>query len=171
MALSGFRPRPYPEHSHTLMNPLIFLPGLASDTRMWQDQLDAMPSAWTTCVSDVHFRHASIADMAKALLAEHPGDKLVLCGASMGGMVAMEAARQCPERIRGLALLGTSARPETPDIQALREAAMVLFEQGRALEVLQANVPLAFHASRLQDTARLFAEGITLNRQKVQVDA
>ena len=55
-------------------------------------------------------------------------------------------------RIRGLALLGTSARPEDAATRALREAAIVLFEQGRMAEVLQANLPLAFDASRAADT-------------------
>jgi len=103
-------------------------------------------------VTDVHTRHATLEAMAAGLLAEHAGD-LILCGASMGGMLAMEVARQAPQRIRGLALLGTSARPEDAATRALREAAIVLFEQGRMDEVLQANLPLAFDASRAADTA------------------
>ena len=133
------------------MPQLILLPGLASDARMWQDQLAALPARWRAHVTDVHARHASIHAMAAALLAEHPGD-LVLCGASMGGIVAMEVARQAPQRIHGMALLGTNARPETDDVRQLREAAIAFFEQGRVLEVLRLNVPLAFHSSRLGDT-------------------
>jgi pimeloyl-ACP methyl ester carboxylesterase len=83
-------------------------------------QLQAL-AAWRSVVSDVHTRCDTIPDMAAALLAEHEGD-LILCGASMGGMVAMEAARQAPERIAGLALLGTTARPETEEMRTLREA-------------------------------------------------
>lgn len=134
------------------MPQLILLPGLACDARMWQHQLALLPDHWRPHVTDVHARETSIQAMAAALLAEHPGE-LVLCGASMGGILAMEAARQAPGRIRGLALLGTNARPETADVRQLREAAIALFEQGRVLEVLRLNVPLAFHASRLNDTA------------------
>jgi len=78
---------------------------------------------------------------------------LVLCGASMGGMVAMEAARQAPQRIRGLALLGTSARPESEDMRALREAAIELFRQGRVAEVIEPNVQFAFHPDQAADEA------------------
>jgi pimeloyl-ACP methyl ester carboxylesterase len=53
--------------------------------------------------------------------------------------------RQAPERIRALALLGTNARPETHDMRALRESAIVLFEQGQVREVIEPNVALAFH--------------------------
>lgn len=132
------------------MNQLILLPGLASNHVMWQAQLAALPDAWSAHVTDVHARCDSIEAMARTLLQEHPGE-LVLCGASMGGIVAMEVAHQAPHRIRGLALLGSSARPESDDTRALREAAIVLFDQGRAAEVLRANVPLAFHPSRSTD--------------------
>lgn len=125
------------------MDKLILIPGLACDAELWHAPLQALPAHWNARVTDVAERSDSIEDMAERLLAEHAGP-LVLCGASMGGMVAMEAARQAPARVRGLALLGTSARPETPDMSRLREQAIGLFESGRADEVLRANVPFAF---------------------------
>lgn len=127
----------------TVAPQLIFLPGLATDTEMWQAQLAAVPQKWRATVTDVHTRYRTIEDMAQALLDEHPSP-LVLCGASMGGMIAMEAARRAGPRLRGLALLGTSARPETEAMRALREGVIPLFEQGRMAEVLRANIPLAF---------------------------
>ena len=134
------------------MTQLVLIPGLACDGAMWRHQLDALPAHHQTRVTDVHMRHGTIQAMAQALLDEQPGD-LILCGASMGGIVAMEAIRQAPQRIKGLALLGTNARPETDDVRKLRELAVTLFESGRAAEVLRANVPLAFHASRSSDAA------------------
>ena len=122
---------------------LLLLPGLAADATMWREQLDAL-AAWQPQVTDVHTRHETIPAMAGALLAQYPG-RLVLCGASMGGMVAMEAARQAPERVAGLALLGTNAEPETPEMRKLREDAIELFAQGRVAEVIEPNVHLAFH--------------------------
>jgi len=134
------------------MTQLILLPGLACDAVMWRHQLAALPGHYRPLVTDVHTRLGSIEAMAQALLDEQPGP-LVLCGASMGGIVAMEVARQAPGRVRGLALLGTSARPESDDMRQLREAAIVFFQSGRAMEVLRANLPLAFHASRAGDKA------------------
>ena len=129
---------------------LLFLPGLACDAGMWQAQLAVMPRHLSAHVTDVHTRHDTLQAMAASLLAEHTG-QLILCGASMGGMLAMEVARLAPQRVRGLALLGTSARLEDAATRALREAAIVLFEQGRMAEVLQANLPFAFDASRAAD--------------------
>jgi pimeloyl-ACP methyl ester carboxylesterase len=129
---------------------LVLLPGLAGDEAMWRDQLPAL-APWAPQVADVHMRHPSIPEMAAALLARYDG-LLVLCGASMGGMVAMEAARQAPDRIRGLALLGTSAQPESEEMRRVRENAIQLFAQGRLAEVIEPNVAFAFHPDRGTDT-------------------
>lgn len=122
---------------------LILLPGLAGDATMWRSQCEAL-AAWRPVVADAHARHPTIETMAAAVLAEHPG-RLVLCGASMGGMVAMEAARQAPDRIAALALLGTDPHPESDAMRDLREAAIVQFAQGRIREVIEPNVAVAFH--------------------------
>jgi pimeloyl-ACP methyl ester carboxylesterase len=129
---------------------LVLLPGLAGDAVMWREQLIALADPWRPQVADVNSHHDSIEAMAAALLAQHTGD-LVLCGASMGGIVAMEVARQAPRRIRALALLGTNARPETADMRALREGAIELFAQGQVREVIEPNVALAFHPDQAQD--------------------
>ena len=131
------------------MTQLILIPGLAGDATMWRAQLAGL-NDWHPLVTDVHMRHASIESMAAALLVEHDG-MLVLCGASMGGMIAMDARRQAPGRIAGLALLGTTARPESPDMRKLRETACDLFAQGRVEEVIEANVMFAFHPEQAAD--------------------
>jgi pimeloyl-ACP methyl ester carboxylesterase len=145
------------------MRHLILLPGLACDATLWRDQLPVLAaraaatesSTWTSTqarvsVTDVHTRHDTMADMAAAVLAEHPGE-LVLVGASMGGIVALEAALAAPQRVRGLALLGSTARPDTPEVAQLRLDAIEFFEQGRADEVLHANAPFMFHPDLPED--------------------
>ncbi|RZI77693.1 MAG: alpha/beta fold hydrolase [Variovorax sp.] len=134
----------------TAMPQLVLLPGLACDERLWQAQWPALPPSLAPAVSDAHMRHGTIEAMAAAVLREHEGP-LVLCGASMGGMIALEAARQAPERIEGLALLGTNPRPETPDMRALREAAIELFERGDVRGVIEPNVAFAFHPAQAAD--------------------
>ncbi len=133
------------------MTRLVLIPGLACNDAMWSSQMPVLPAHLRTRITAVHTRCDTIEDMARALLDESPGD-LLLCGASMGSIVAMEAVRQAPQRVKGMALLGSNARPETDDLRKLREVAIALFESGRAAEVLRANVPLAFHARQARNT-------------------
>jgi pimeloyl-ACP methyl ester carboxylesterase len=135
------------------MTRVLLLPGLASDAALWRDQAQALAHAGhEPVVTDVHARHASLAQMAQALLAEHPGP-LVLAGTSMGGILALEVWRQAPRRVAGLALLGTSARADTPEVRRLRTEAIALFESGRMAEVLQANLAFVFHERNQADSA------------------
>lgn len=146
------------------MPELVFLPGLACDAELFAPQWAALPellpAGGQARVTDVHTRHASLPAMAAALLAEHPGE-LLLCGASMGAMLAFEVLRQAPQRVRGLAVLGSSARPDTPELIDLRTKAIAYFEEGRAREVLEANVYFAF-APRQQRDAALVARYLAM---------
>ena len=42
-------------------------------------------------------------------------DRFALCGLSIGGYIALEVMRQAPDRVERLALLDTSALPDTPE--------------------------------------------------------
>jgi len=128
---------------------LLLLPGLACDAALWSAQAAAL-AAHRPIVGDVHTRADTLPAMAELLLAEHPGE-LLLCGASMGGMLALHAALRAPTRVRGLALLGTSARADTPELLRLRSDAVRQFEGGRMDEVLRANIVFAFHPERGAD--------------------
>jgi pimeloyl-ACP methyl ester carboxylesterase len=134
------------------MRSIVLLPGLACDAAMWPAQAAALERFGTVSISDVHRRFASLPQMAAALLAERPG-RLLLCGASMGGMLALEAVRQAPQRIEALALLGSSARADTPQLLKLRGDAIRQFERGRMLDVLQANLSFAFDPRNAADPA------------------
>ncbi|MFN9279468.1 MAG: alpha/beta fold hydrolase [Betaproteobacteria bacterium] len=135
------------------MTRVILLPGLASDAALWRHQVPALRAAGHAVhVSDAHARASTLSGMAHALLADHEGP-LVLVGTSMGGILALEVLRQAPHRVAALALLGSSARPDTPQMIRLRSAAVLEFEQGRVDEILRANVPFAFHPSRQGDAA------------------
>ena len=137
------------------MSSVVLLPGLACDAALWRDQLPALRAArHDVQVSTVHQRHGDLPAMARALLAEHAGP-LVLVGSSMGGMLALHAHRAAPQRVAALALLSSSARPDTPELIRLRSDAIVEFERGRAEGVLRANAKLAFHPAHADDGARV----------------
>jgi len=75
-----------------------------------------VPVAWAygaATVADTR-RDDSVGGMAARLLADAP-PRFVLVGLSMGGYVAHEIMRQAPDRVIGLALLSTSARPNSAE--------------------------------------------------------
>lgn len=119
----------------------LLIPGLACDAELFAHQVATLGGAR---VAQAHADAQTVAEMAAILLATHAGE-LVPVGCSMGGMVALEMARQAPRRVRAMALLGSSARPDTPQLIALRTQAIAAFEAGRLDEVLRANVMFAFH--------------------------
>ena len=133
------------------MSTVILLPGLACDAALWRDQLPALAAAHPAVhVTTVHQRHPDLPAMASALLAEFTGP-LVLVGSSMGGMLALHAHREAPQRVAALALLSSTARADTAELIQLRSEAIVEFEQGRAESVLRANAMFAFHAAHADD--------------------
>jgi pimeloyl-ACP methyl ester carboxylesterase len=138
------------------MTTVILLPGLACDALLWRAQTAALSARHRVVVSDVHSRAPSLPAMAALLLAEHAGP-LVLVGSSMGGMLALQAWHRAPTRVQGLALLGSTARPDTPALIALRSQAIKLFAAGRTDEVLRANLPLALHPGHAQHAERVDA--------------
>lgn len=92
---------------------LVLLPGLVNDSHFWQHQVSGLANIAQVSVGDLTKGH-TIAEMASDILANAPAQQFALAGLSMGGYVALEIMRQAPERILALALLDTSARPDTP---------------------------------------------------------
>lgn len=137
------------------MPPVVLLPGLACDGHVFAAQLPELAQAGWLRVSLAHTRAATLPAMAQALwdedLAGAP-QPVVLVGHSMGAMLALHAQALAPGRVAGLVLLSTTARADTPEVAQLRRDAIVLFEQGRAEEVLRANAAFAFHPNLPPDS-------------------
>jgi protocatechuate 4,5-dioxygenase alpha subunit len=112
------------------MATVLLIPGLVSDGFVWAAAAVAL-APLPVAVADVTTQ-ASIADMARSLLAQHEG-RLVLAGHSMGGRVALEMARMAPGRIAGMALLNTGMHPRREGEEAKRQAMIDLaHSQGMA---------------------------------------
>ncbi|QIN77292.1 alpha/beta fold hydrolase [Rubrobacter marinus] len=92
---------------------LVLIPGLLCDERLWHHQSEGLAALADPILVPGVTGHDSVRGMAGAVLEEVP-ERFALAGLSMGGYVALEVVRQAPERVVGLALLDTSARPDTP---------------------------------------------------------
>lgn len=104
-----------------ISQPLLLLPGMMCDRRLWQAQIDGLEDLCEPIVVADLGGAASVAQLARQVLATAP-PRFALAGLSMGGIVAFELWRQAPQRITRLALLDTNARAELPERRALRAA-------------------------------------------------
>lgn len=92
--------------------PLVLLPGLMCDARLFEPQTSHLSQRGAVTVGDLT-GHDTMQSLAAAVLATAP-PVFALGGLSMGGIVAMEIIRQAPERVAKLALMDTNplAEPE-----------------------------------------------------------
>lgn len=100
--------------------PLVLIPGLLLTADMWAGQIPFLGQFADPRPTDHHRHFDTIDAIAEGILAETP-ERFAVCGLSMGGYVALELVRRAPARITRLALLDTSAIPETPEQTANRE--------------------------------------------------
>ncbi len=106
---------------------LLLVPGLLCDRRLWQAQVEGLRHSAECTVADVSSED-SIAALAAAAIAKMPPGPFAVAGLSMGGYVALEVARQAAARVKGLALLDTTARPDSEQATADRRRMMKLAE-------------------------------------------
>ncbi len=107
---------------------LIMVPGVNLDGGLFADQRAALEFSHEITIANNH-SDDTIAAMAERLLHKAP-DRFALAGLSMGGYVALEVMRKAPERVTRLALLDTTARPDTEETRDRRERMIVLAEGG-----------------------------------------
>ncbi len=86
--------------------PLLLLPGLICDARIWAPQVEGLCGHAAVRAIDGYGEADSLGAMAEHVLASAP-PRFALAGHSMGGRVAFEVFRRAPERIAGLALVST----------------------------------------------------------------
>jgi pimeloyl-ACP methyl ester carboxylesterase len=129
--------------------PLILLPGLLLDERLYDAQIAALAERAEPKVIDLTGAD-SIAGMAEAALAAAP-ERFALCGLSMGGYVALEIMRRAPQRVLKLALLDTQARPEGAEARTRRLDLMARAGRGEFEGAVEQLLPLFIHPDRLAD--------------------
>ncbi len=115
--------------------PLVLLPGLMCDARLFAPQVAALSAEMPVTVADIG-GHDTMAALAAAVLADAP-PVFALGGLSMGGIVAMEVLRQAPERVAKLALMDTNALVEAPEMQARRGPQMDKARAGQLEQVMR----------------------------------
>lgn len=112
-----------------MAEPLILLPGVLCDARVWATQLTVLSYERPVMIAPT-WNGDRIEEIASSVLTSAPS-KFALCGHGMGGVVALEVFRRAPERVVRLALLGTNALADTPQEAADREPRIIGCKAGR----------------------------------------
>jgi pimeloyl-ACP methyl ester carboxylesterase len=125
------------------MTPFLLVPGLNCDPRVYAGVENALWPFGPVTVAN-HQTGGTIEAIARAILVDAP-PKFALMGFSMGGYIAFEIIRQAPERVVKLALLDTTARPDTEESTANRRRMIALAQKGRFIEAVEQTFPKSVH--------------------------
>jgi 3-oxoadipate enol-lactonase len=132
----------YEEHGHG--DPLLLIMGLAADSVAWMFQLPAFSEHYRTIVFDNRgvgrtskpagpYSIAQMADDAAGLLDAAGIQRAHVVGVSMGGMIAQELALRHPQRLRGLVLGCTYAKPDA-GVEQQMESSLAFFGGSRGAD-------------------------------------
>lgn len=116
------------------MTPLVLLPGMMCDARLFGPQIDALSGKYPILSAPIGGQ-----DMMQALAADvlaYAPERFALAGLSMGGIVAMEILRQAPDRVAGLALMDTNPLAELDEVKARRGPQIDAVERGNLRKVM-----------------------------------
>tara|TARA_B110000444_G_scaffold128772_1_gene121191 strand:+ start:107 stop:808 length:702 start_codon:yes stop_codon:yes gene_type:complete len=118
-----------------ISEPIVFLPDLMCDARLFAPQIDGLSHARAVMVAPIHIGER-IEEIASGILDVTP-HRFALCGLGMGGMVAMEIVRRAPDRVTRLCLMDTNTMQEAPIRAAEREPLIVLARAGNLEKAMQ----------------------------------
>lgn len=111
---------------------LLLIPGMLNTAHIWSRVAPLLADHAEIRIANV-LTQASIAEMARDAWVQvadvPPSTALVLCGFSMGGYIAIEMLANASRPVSAVALLDTSARPESSEGAAVRAKTIAAIER------------------------------------------
>ncbi|PYE85557.1 alpha/beta fold hydrolase [Pseudoroseicyclus aestuarii] len=117
------------------MLPLVLLPGMMCDARLFVPQIAALSGVRAVQVAPLGGQETTAALAAEVLA--HAPPRFALAGLSMGGIVAMEVLARAPGRVARVALMDTNPLAEAPEMQARRVPQMERVARGGLAQVMR----------------------------------
>lgn len=153
--------------------PLVMIPGLMSDARLFLPQMVRL-GADRGCHVCIAARGETVEQMSEAIIAGLP-EKFALLGHGLGGDIALDIIRRVPERVTRVVLMATDPLAEPPQTAAERETRMVMARAGRLVEAMRHEIPPAAVADSpwheeimalVKDMALGLGEGVFLRQSR-----
>ncbi len=130
---------------------IIFLPGLLCTSEIFSYQMAHLPVGFGA-VPVALSNHPSMRAIAHEILSGLT-EPVILCGLSMGGIIAMEMVAQRADLIAGLILLDTNALDESPDVSRSRDHLVGLADaEGPGIMSVKKLMRVLVHPSREKDS-------------------
>ena len=123
-----------------MSEPVILLPGLMCDARVFFHQIVAL--SLTRPVVVMPLGTGMVEDMSATVLAAAP-QRFAIAGQGLGGTVALDVIRRAPDRVTRCVLISTDPFGETPQAAGAREARLVAARMGRLEEAMKGEIPAA----------------------------
>jgi len=132
------------------MRNLVLIPGLLNTAALYNLQKNYLSNRYNIVIAD-HTKFETISQIAEDILVNQAPEYFVVAGLSMGGYIAQEILRQAPHRVKGLLLMNTSARKDTPEQTKRRLAIMKATQSGRFKGVTKHLLPNLIHKDSLDN--------------------
>jgi pimeloyl-ACP methyl ester carboxylesterase len=109
--------------------PLILIPGLLSNHRVWTHQVAHLKDI--ADIQLIEFTNERTIEQMLATILKNAPPQFAVAGHSMGGCLAIEILNIAPERVTKLCLLNTTARGDTPQKVERRKQMIAQTQQGK----------------------------------------
>jgi len=144
--------------------PIVFIHGISGDKWSWIFQIPTFASQFRVLLPDLRchghsdktLRECSVADLASdisALLKAVKADRAVVCGLSLGGMVAQELALNHPDQVAALILADTTSSLASDEARKTLEGWTLAFQTPeRMVAWFEERLPLLFNEDFLNSS-------------------
>lgn len=122
-----------------MSEPLVVIPGLMADARLFLPQMVALGAGRQMQVC-LPVKGETVEQISEAMLAGLP-ERFALLGHGLGGDVALDLVRRVPDRVTRVVLMATDPLAEPPATAAAREARMVAARSGRLAQAMREEIP------------------------------
>ena len=156
-----------------MREPLVLIPGLMADARLFLPQLVQLGAARAMHVT-LPTVGETVEQMSEAILPGLP-EKFALLGHGLGGDVALDIIRRIPDRVSRVVLMATDPLAEAPQAAAARESRIVASRSGRLAEAMVSEIPATALADTgwrdeilalIRDMALTLGEGVFLRQSR-----
>jgi pimeloyl-ACP methyl ester carboxylesterase len=149
--------------------PIIFLHGFPFDKTMWHLQLDSLQTLYRLITVDLRGFGKSndeetalsidlFADDLIKFMDNLSIDKAVICGLSMGGYIALNAANRFPDRFEALILCDTQCNADTEEIKQKRYEAIEDIKINGAAGFNEGFIKKVFSKDAIKNKKKLVAQ-------------